>query len=511
MPGNQQNKADGGKITSLQEWQERRRGTENIELLAEKMRRLRAATPVNEELRQQLRQKLAQRLAAQAPGADPSSGLLPDIRTGAGGTGEETAVVNIADGMRTVSMRGERRRERWWPWLAALSVLLLLAAGLLYYRQLPRQLVVTGRQELGGFLAAGEKDTALQLAVPPEENYLLAAGHGRLLLMDRQGSQRAVLGEAHDQYSYPAISPDGRYLAVAHTASGRGAEICLAEIPGFNSWNQFSTALTEKLREARRIPVPAGVSKLSSLYWAPLGPKLVFSGIKDGDNAGQSDGEIFITSWQEDARGTFVQQTQFLTEGRAAGWSPDGRWLLLTRSRDGEEKIYLRPNPWLFSQSAGQEVLLGNGSQPLWLKEGYLLFVRPVQQEMVLTYSPDGLPGLVLSRWEEELCWVRLEGDFSRWTSATRLKPLERAAVLLPAESGLPTAVLEWVQRMEARGMQRARLSLPPQRRILELVMGEEKEGRRAVYYVLGQQKRLTVGRLELAERTGEEEKNGQK
>lgn len=512
MSGNHRDRADGGKITSMEEWQERRRGAENIELLAEKMRRLRAATPVNEVLRHQLRQQLTGRLTGQGSGSGWPSGGWPDQAEAAGAAGGKGAAESSTGGVRTAFVRKERWPGRRWPWLAALGIVLLLVAGLIYYRQLPRQLVVTGRQELGGFLATGPRDADLQLAVPPRGDYLLAARHGRLLLMDRQGGQRAVLGDPQEHYSCPAISPDGHYLAVSYTDSARGTGISLVEIPDFDSWQHFDTVLTEKLRQARRLSVPAEVGRLVNLYWAPLGPKLVFTGIKDGDNAVQNGGEIFITSWQEDARGTIVQHTEFLTEGRAGGWSPDGRWLLLTRSREGgEEMIYLRPNPWLFTQYDGLEVLLGEGSHPLWLANGYLLFVRPVQQEVVLTYSPDGLPGLVLSRWEEQLYQMRLSGNMFRNRLVVRPGLLEQATVLLPAEGGLPGAALEWVQRMEARGMQRARLSLPPQRRILGLVTGEEKEGRRVVYYVLGQQQRLSVGRLELAERTGKEEKNEQK
>ncbi|MGQ9558157.1 MAG: TolB family protein [Desulfurispora sp.] len=507
MSGNHRDGTDGGKITSLEEWQERRRGVENIEFLAEKMRRLRAAMPVNEELRRQLRQQLAGRLTGSGPGSVRPSGVWPDGVEAAGAAGRESAGQTSPGGVRTSRGRGVRWPGWRWSWLAVLGMVLLLVAGLIYYRQLPRHLVVTARQEMGGFLATGSREAQLQLAVPPQGDYLLAAAHGRLILLDRQGGQRAVLGQPQEQYTCPAISPDGQYLAVARTVSGRGTGICLVEMPDFHTWQQFGAALSEKLRTARRLSVPEEVGRLVNIYWAPLGPKLVFSGFKDGQN----DGQIYITSWQEDTRGTLVQHTEFLTGGWAAGWSPDGRWLLLTRSPEGEEKIYLRPNPWLFTQYDGLEVFLGVGGRPLWLKDGYLLFVRPVQQEVVLTYSPDGLPGLVLRRWEEELCWVRPEGDFSRWAPATRFRPIERAAVLLPAESGLPTAVLEWVQRMEARGMQRARLALPPQRRYLELVAGEEKEGRRVVYYVLSQQQRLNLGRLELLERTGEEENNEQK
>lgn len=511
MSGNQQDKADGGKVTSLKDWQERRRGKENIELLVEKMRRLRAATPVNEDLRRQLREKLVGHLAGQGVTAGPPFREWLAAGGAAGAAGEQGAAVNCAGPGGTSGVRPAPGRR--WPWLAALGLLLLLAAGLLYYRQLPRQLVVTGRQEMAGFGTAGQ-EAGLQLAVPRAAEYWLAAGNGRLLLMDRQGGQRAVLGQPGEQYSCPAISPDGLYLAVAHTAAGRETEICLVELPQFTDWSGFSAALLERLHSARRLNVPAEAGQLVNIYWAPQGPKLVFTGLKMGERAvsqGLKGGEIYITSWQEQAGGGFQQQTRFLTEGRAAGWSPDGNWLLITRVQDREEEIYLRPNPWLFSQGESREVLLGRGGQPLWLKSGYLLFVRPVRQERVLSYAPDGLPGLVLEQQAEELCWVRPDEDISPAAAGSQPGFLKRATVLLPADGGVPPAALEWVQRMEARGIQRARLSLPPEHSFQVLAEGEYKNNRQAIYGVLVQQQRQAICRLELAERSGEEEKNGQK
>jgi TolB protein len=76
----------------------------------------------------------------------------------------------------------------------------------------------------------------------------------------------------------------------------------------------------------------------TSPRWSPDGKKIVFISDQDGSNAGRvAAGEVYTMA----ADGTAVRRLTFFEKGEDdPSWSPDGRSILFTSQRDGNQEVY---------------------------------------------------------------------------------------------------------------------------------------------------------------------------
>ena len=214
-------------------------------------------------------------------------------------------------------------------------------------------------------------------------------GYARTLVgVDRVGRRTPLLDERRG-YRMPAVSPDGRSVAI--TIDPRPSQVWVYDIP----------------RKSRR-PLAIEGHSLSPL-WTPDGRRIAYSadvpsdiywrtadGGAPAERLLQRDGSQFASSWSSDG------STLIFHEGRANQYdiwslpiggtarplivtpaselggrlSPDGRWLAYESNESGRFEIYVRPFPnvsdgkWMISTSGGQRAAWGVDKKELFYQAG---------------------------------------------------------------------------------------------------------------------------------------------
>jgi serine/threonine-protein kinase len=234
-----------------------------------------------------------------------------------------------------------------------------------------------------------------------------------LLRVDRDG-RSAPLVEARAAYESPALSPDGRRVAVM-VASESGSDIWIIDLERATR-TRFTAGGTSAF------PVWAGGGSRLAFQSTASGPWTLFSKPLDGSadaqailrpadppqswrNTGESllpgtlptlsgAGSQFPTSWTADGstlafyerkpngeRDIWVvspasDPTPFLLtpfDERSPRFSPNGKWLAYVSDESGRNEIYVQPFPgpgpkWLVSTDGGVD--------PIWSRDGRELFYR---------------------------------------------------------------------------------------------------------------------------------------
>jgi serine/threonine-protein kinase len=229
--------------------------------------------------------------------------------------------------------------------------------------------------------------------------------------MDRQG-KFTPLRETPGQYFSPAISPDGKRLAL-EIGDGKRSDIWVYE------WERGTlTRLT------------FGNDDNGNPVWTPDGREITYSSLerngasnlyrKRADGAGDAQrltegksrqfpeswhpgGKILAfrqpnpASWDimtlsvegsQDAGGKTGEPKPFLTstfvEGGSA-FSPDGRWLAYQSNETGNPEVYVRPFP---GPGGKWQISTGGGVFPKWSRNGKEFFYRTMDNRiMVANYS----------------------------------------------------------------------------------------------------------------------------
>ncbi len=254
---------------------------------------------------------------------------------------------------------------------------------------------LTGGMRLG---SGGSAD----LAVSATGSLVYATGTGQgeeeLVWVTRDGRAQPVDPDWPGMYfGFPALSPDGKWLAVARVVDeesfsiwikrlDRGPSIKLTLDGNYDygpAWTPdgrsvtFSSTLATGATDLWTKRADGGAQALMQLHekwnlynprWSPDGRWLIFQ----TDVASPGSGDILAIRPGIDTAPVPVVATTFTEMSPAL--SPDGRWLAYVSNETGADAVYVVPFP---NTSAGKwAVSTGAGTEPLWSHRGNELFYR---------------------------------------------------------------------------------------------------------------------------------------
>jgi DNA-binding SARP family transcriptional activator/Tol biopolymer transport system component len=237
--------------------------------------------------------------------------------------------------------------------------------------------------------------------------YATGAGEGKqeLVWVTRDGKAQAVDPDWPCTYvGFPALSPDGKWLAVARVANvelfniwikrlDRGPSIKLTLDGNYNygpAWTPdgrsvtFSSTLATGATDLWTKRADGGAQALMQLHekwnlynprWSPDGKWLIFQ----TDIASPGSGDILAIRPGIDTAPVPVVATPF-TEISPA-FSPNGRWLAYISNETGDDEVYVVPFP---NTGGGKwAISAGGGTEPLWSHRGNELFYRDAAGDLV--------------------------------------------------------------------------------------------------------------------------------
>jgi eukaryotic-like serine/threonine-protein kinase len=249
--------------------------------------------------------------------------------------------------------------------------------------------------------------------------YATGAGQGtqEVVWVTRDGKALPVDPEWQGGFiAFPAISPDGKSLAVARRVAtdllniwikrlDRGPSIKLTLEGTYNvgpTWTPDGKSVTYSSNVGAGVfqlwTKPADGSTQGVLQfrekrhvygprWSPDGKWLIFQ----TDPAQSGAGDILGIGPQTDSGSVALVATGFTELSPAL--SPDGRWLAYASNETGQFEIYVVPFP--NTVAAKWAVSTGGGTEPLWSHRGSELFYRDASGNLVAvevstkpTFSP---------------------------------------------------------------------------------------------------------------------------
>ena len=217
--------------------------------------------------------------------------------------------------------------------------------------------------------------------------------------VDRNGKVEKTIGQPQEAMRRPALSPDGRRVAVTGTDGGntdiwihdveRGTKTRLTFDPAqdtspawspsgdqvaFNGDRESGAAMGDIFAKApdgsgeeQRLvagPLPEGVAD-----WSPDGRYLIYRVRDPGSDTEQDQWYVSLTG---DGKPTPFLQTQFReTESQ---FSPDSRYVAYMSNESGRFEIYVKPFP---GGEGKWQVSVNGGRNPKWsMQSGELFFVE---------------------------------------------------------------------------------------------------------------------------------------
>jgi serine/threonine-protein kinase len=223
------------------------------------------------------------------------------------------------------------------------------------------------------------------------------AAMAALVWVSRTGEVEVVDSSTYDG---PAVSPDGRLVAVGVTSLGE-QQIWIRQMPngpmskltfdGGESGRPFFSS------DGRFVGFYTNRTRIRSLFVAPV------DGSAPADTLLVRPRELWEGTWSRDGRwlvyregatpnadlmavrttGDTTPEPLVVTpfNERSPTLSPDSRWLAYASDESGVNEIYVRPFPE--TARAKRQVSLRGGTEPLWSNSGRELFYRNTAGDMV--------------------------------------------------------------------------------------------------------------------------------
>lgn len=227
--------------------------------------------------------------------------------------------------------------------------------------------------------------------------------NSQLAWFDRSGKKLGTVGEPGN-YVKPAISPDGRSLAVDRLDPRSGT---------YGIW-QYDLGRDNPTRltfDARQDGYPV---------WSPDGGAIAFAGTHAGHSQIyrksigstareevllESNLDKFPSDWSRDGRYLIYYQIDPVTKydvwalpltgnskpfpilqtgfnEHRATLSPDGRWLAYTCDETGQDEVYVQSFP---TPGKKWKVSVGGGGRPVWSRDGKELFYMAADRQLMAT------------------------------------------------------------------------------------------------------------------------------
>jgi eukaryotic-like serine/threonine-protein kinase len=225
-----------------------------------------------------------------------------------------------------------------------------------------------------------------------------AAGDAQLTWFDRTGTIKGTLGKPSDRSFWPAISPDGKTVAVERLDRDAGAydiwtynqtagESRFTFGPETNLWPAWSPDASYIAFVSLRGAPPGNVYRKATigadhdeLVDRPGSPTRILDWSRNGYLLEhRSDGHTWVLQLFGDRR-SFPLQTDFHEE--FAQLSPDGQWLAYDSDESKRPEVYVRTFPNLARR---WQVSTNGGSHPVWSRDGAeLYFVSPRKKMMTV-------------------------------------------------------------------------------------------------------------------------------
>jgi len=229
------------------------------------------------------------------------------------------------------------------------------------------------------------------------------AGRLELVWVTRQGTAEAVDPEwSGESFGAPALSPDGKRLAVTRSAGGepfkiwikwldRGPSIRLAadgnedfqpawspdgRSVAFTSNPTKGSSYVELERADGGAPGAVQFRRTGNLFnagWSPDGKWLIFETDRPGA------GDILAMRPGVDTAPIPLVATAFTETAPAI--SPNGRWLAYSSNEGGKDDIYVVPFP--NTRGGKWPISTDGGTEPVWSHRGTELFYRDASGNLV--------------------------------------------------------------------------------------------------------------------------------
>ncbi|MEP6764067.1 MAG: protein kinase [Gemmatimonadaceae bacterium] len=245
--------------------------------------------------------------------------------------------------------------------------------------------------------------------------YMPGSFQRSLVRVDRYGRETAINAEPRG-YRFPAVSPDGKSLAVTvdprpssiwliDATTGQGTPLTTDKLHSIVPlWSPDGTRiafvhaegprgrivwmLAQPGAELHYVLVPNSEERLGDIgihQWASVGG--IF-GYHVGPKGWQSHGDVVHFQIGDSTLTTLVSTP---ADDRAPALSPDNKWLAYTSTISGANQVYVRPYP---QTGPSVQVSSRGGTDPVWSRDGAELFYRSGSSIMSVAHHPLSTSGV---------------------------------------------------------------------------------------------------------------------